>query len=284
MQQKQIVVKIANLMYAADDIVIKPHFRNLVAKGLKSTVEEVNFFKSEETVGKINNFVSNATNGLIQKALEEVSPDTRLILLNVIYFKGRWKYPFFERYTRLRDFHIDNSTQIQHNSMYLDEPLKIEYFPELESDVLDMPYENDTMSMIIILPDKTTDVHQVEKKLQSFETKVLFEKLQATHRYMTEGSLPKFEMSFDVPEIIETLKSLGVNSIFGSNADLSNISEEELFVSDINQKAVVKVSISSSSFFGICLNTFCLISSVFENSLSVLQSHSMTKSCILLLC
>ena len=243
------MVRIANLMYAADDVVIKPHFRNLVTKGLKSTVKEVNFVESVETVGKINHFVGNATNGLIQTALEEVSPDTRLILLNVIYFKGRWKYPFFERYTRLRDFHIDNSTQIQHSSMYLDEPLKIEYFPELESDVLDMPYENDTMSMIIILPDKTTDIHQVEKKLQNFETKFLFEKLQATHRRMTEGFLPKFEMSLEVPEIIETLKSLGVNSIFDSNADLSNISEEELFVSDINQQAVVKVSISSTFFW-----------------------------------
>ena len=242
------MVRIANLMYAADDIVIKSHFRNLVTKGLKSTVEEVSFFKSDETVGKINSFVSNTTNGLIQKALEKVSPDTRLILLNVIYFKGRWKYPFFERYTDLRDFHIDNSTQIQHSSMYLDEPLKIQYFPELESDVLDMPYENDTMSMIIILPDKTTDVHQVEKKLQNFETKLLFEKLQATHRLMTEGFLPKFEMSLEVPEIIETLKSLGVNSIFDSNADLSNISEEELFVSNINHKAVVEVSTSSNSF------------------------------------
>ncbi len=34
-----------------------------------------------------------------------------------------------------------------------------------------------SMSMIIILPDKTTDVFQVEKKLQNFETKMLFEKL-----------------------------------------------------------------------------------------------------------
>ena len=237
-------------MYAADDVVIKSHFRNLVTKGLKSTVKEVNFVESVETVGKINNFVSNATNGLIQTALEEVSPDTRLILLNVIYFKGRWKYPFREKYTELRDFHIDNSTQIQHSSMYMDDPrLKIEYFQELESNILDLPYENDTMSMIIILPDKTTDVHQVEKKLQSFETKVLFEKLQSTRRRMSEGSLPKFEISFDVPEIIESLKSLGVKSIFDRNADLSDISEEELLVSNITHKAVVKVSISSSSFF-----------------------------------
>ena len=235
-------------MYVADDVVIKSHFRNVVTKGLKSIVEEVNFFKSVETVDKINNFVSNATNGLIQGVLEEVSPETRLILMNVIYFKGRWKYPFFKGFTTLMDFHIDNSTQIQHSSMRLDEYLKIEYFPELESLVLDMPYENDTISMIVILPDKTTDIYQVEKKLQKFETKFLFEKLQSTHTRLTRGFFPKFEMSLDVPELTETLKSLGVNSIFDSNADLSNISEEELFVSNINHKAVVEVSTSSNSF------------------------------------
>ncbi len=235
-------------MYTADDIVIKSHFRNLVTKGLRSTVEEVNFLNSKRTIDKINNYVNNATNGLIQSVLEEVPPDTRLIQLNVIYFKGRWKYPFDERHTHLKDFHINNSTKTQVSTMYLDEPLKIKYFPELESDVLDMPYVNETMSMIIILPNKTTDVFQVQKKLQNFETKVLFEKLQSTNRFMTEGFIPKFEISFDVPNIIETLKSLGVNTIFDNDADLSNISDENLYVSNIKQKTFVKVSISSFPF------------------------------------
>ncbi len=243
-QRQQTEVKIANRMYAGDDLVIKPQYRYLTNHHLKSAVEQVNFLNSQPTIDKINNYVNNATKGLIQKALEELSPDTRLIQLNVIYFKGRWKYPFEERFTRLGDFHIDNSTMIQVTSMYMAEPFKMEYFPELESNVLDIPYENETMSMIIILPDKTTDVVQVQKKLQNFETEVLFERLKSTHRYMTEGNLPKFEISFDVPNMIETMKSLGVNLIFGKDADLSNISEEELFVSEIKHKATVKVSIS----------------------------------------
>jgi serine protease inhibitor len=236
-------------MYAAANLQIKSQFKNLTSQYLKSTIEEVNFFKSEDTVGKINNFVNNATNSLIQKALDQVSPDTRLILVNAIYFKGPWKYPFIETLTKPRDFYIDNSTKIQAISMYSDDLLNVKYFPELESDVLDLPYKNEKMSMIIILPDKTTDVLQVEKKLKNFETKLLVEKLQSTDRYTTETFLPKFELSLDLEDVTKTLKSVGVSSIFESNADLSNISEEDLFVSSIKHKAVVKVKILSNSFF-----------------------------------
>jgi len=178
-QDQQTVIKIANRMYAAADVEIKPQFKNLTNQYLKSTIEEVNFFNSEETVYKTNNFVNNATNGLIKKAFKEISPNTRLLLLNAIYFKGAWKYQFPEASTNLRDFHIDNSTQTQVSSMGINKELRHYYFEELEFDVLDLPYENETMSMIIILPDKTTDVLKIEKELQNFETKLLFEKLQS---------------------------------------------------------------------------------------------------------
>jgi len=61
--------------------------------------------------------------------------------------------------------------------------------------------------------------------------------------------MPKFEMSYDVPNITETMRSLGVNSIFDNDADLSNICEKKLFVSDIKHKSAVKVSILSILFF-----------------------------------
>ncbi len=243
-QDQQTVIKIANRMYAAADVEIKPQFKNVTNQYFKSTIEEVNFFNSEETVYKTNNFVNNATNGLIKKAFKEISPNTRLLLLNAIYFKGAWKYQFPEASTNLRDFHIDNSTQTQVSTMGINKELRHYYFEELEFDVLDLPYENETMSMIIILPDKTTDVLKIEKKLQNFETQLLFEKLQSASWQRVQVALPKFEMSSNVPKMIESFKSLGVSSLFDNNADLSNISEEELFVSNIEHKSFVKVSIS----------------------------------------
>ncbi len=241
-------VRIASRMYVAEDVVIRPQFRNLTNQFLKTSIEEVNFSNSDSTVDKINNFVKNATNGLIPEVLDEVSPDTRVFLLNAIYFKGHWKHPFSA--PKPMNFDIDSSTQIQVASMFSSKKdLKLEYSQELEAKVLDLPYEGETISMIIILPNRNTNILKVEKKLQNFGTKLLFEKLQSHHPQEVEVLLPKFEMSLDVPNIIDTLRSLGVNSIFDHDADLSNTSEEKLFVSEIKQKVVLKVSISLNSFF-----------------------------------
>ena len=55
--------------------------------------------------------------------------------------------------------------------------------------------------------------------------------------------LPKFEMDFKWENLEETLKGLGVKTLFDEkNANLNNISDEDLFVSEVVHKAVVKVN------------------------------------------
>ncbi len=237
------VVRIANKMYINQDMEIQPKFESMTAKCFKSSIQKVRFSNTKETSDTINNFVNNATNGLIDKIFEEsdMDPNAAMILLNAIYFKGNWKYPFNKSETTMRTFHTDHSTKSEFSAMVLIEDLKTCHVKELDANVLELPYQNEQISMVVILPSKTSDVQQVERKLKKIEATSLIDKLDSTDSSEVEVILPKFEMKFEVKDIINSLKNLGVKSIFDS-PDLSLISKRPLEVSDIVQKAAVKVN------------------------------------------
>jgi len=238
------VVRIANKMYVKEDLEIQPKFENMTAKFFKSSIQRVRFSNAKETADTINNFVKNATNGLIDKIFEESGIDSNaaMILLNAIYFKGSWKYPFDPNETTTMTFHTDNSTKSKFSAMRLqEEELKTCRVQELDANLLELPYQNEQISMVVILPSKASDVQQVERKLMKIEATSLIDKLDSTASRKVEVTLPKFEVEFEVKEIINSLKSLGVKSLFDS-PDLSLISETPMEVTNIVQKAVVKVN------------------------------------------
>jgi len=215
------VVKIANKLFVDEDFHIKPEYTNLTSKYFKSTLEQVNFNNAKKSIDKINSFVNNSTNGLIKEILKEsdIDVDTRMILLNAIYFKGSWKYPFEKLQTKPMTFHIDQTTETQFSAMSLTQYLKQTYIKGLESEVLELPYRNEQISMIIVLPNNQIDIRQVEKKLRNYKPSELVRNLNSTVPSKVKVILPKFETSFDVPQLKESLESLGVNTIFG-DADL----------------------------------------------------------------
>ncbi len=237
------LLTIANKIFVDENFEIKSYFKSIVAKYFKSPVDKVDFLNSQEASGVINNFVNEATNGLISKILDasDINSDVKIILVDAIYFKGNWKYPFKKSQTKMMTFHKDGTTQTQFSGMKMTADFKMVDIPELDSALLKLPYQNEHISMIVILPSENIDIHQVEMKLKDFEAMSLVKKLDTIATAKVEVILPKFELTFNVPRIIESLESLGVQSLF-DNPDLSLVSESPLVVSKIVQKATVKVN------------------------------------------
>merc|ERR1711884_436631 len=101
--------------------------------------------------------------------------------------------------------------------------------------VVALPYTNPNFEMLLILPKDNIrnidindlDLVNINKKL--FERQVMI-------------TVPKFKMEFKT-SLRDTLKDLGVEDLFDErNADLSDISDEELYVSEVNHKAVIEVN------------------------------------------
>ena len=76
-----------------------------------------------ESVEQVNSWCSEKTHGKIDKILETLDPNTLMIILNAVYFKGEWTSKFNSRATQKLPFYnlgneekeIDTITQIYEN-------------------------------------------------------------------------------------------------------------------------------------------------------------------------
>ena len=108
--------------------------------------------------------------------------------------------------------------------------VKSDTIPDL--DVLELPYAGDDLSMIIALPKD--DIEDADKYIRRFSPKEIVANL-ANEIYETEVTIPRFEASFDWKDLSVVMKKSGVQTLFDEQrANLSNISDEPLYVTKVN--------------------------------------------------
>ena len=103
------------------------------------------------TVEAINKWSSEKTNGKITKIIDYISPLTKVIILNSIYFQVNWKYKFDTLKTVKRDFKNSNGEIVKVDTM-INEYSKIKYYEDNKIQMIELPYEDNNLSMIILLP------------------------------------------------------------------------------------------------------------------------------------
>jgi serpin B len=87
---KPLQLKLVNRLYAEKDYVIQQEYLDLIRKSFHSDVKLENFeHESAKAVQTINTWVEAQTNKKIRDVLSttDVNSDTRLVLINCIYFK-----------------------------------------------------------------------------------------------------------------------------------------------------------------------------------------------------
>jgi serpin B len=87
---KQLKLRLANRLYAQNSYKLRREYLQLVQKSFQADIELKNFqFESAQAVESINAWVETKTERLIRNLLsqDDVKSDTRVILVNCIYFK-----------------------------------------------------------------------------------------------------------------------------------------------------------------------------------------------------
>ncbi|WP_420726336.1 serpin family protein, partial [Hwanghaeella sp. LZ110] len=92
---------------------------------------------------------------------------TRLALVNAIYCKGTWLHTFNARYTEEKPFKINQNDSRPVEMMYQKKKFPFRSIPEHELKVLELPYKNEELSMLILLPNETQDGSDPLLKLES---------------------------------------------------------------------------------------------------------------------
>jgi len=201
---------------------------------------------------EINKWVEKITKNKIRDIIPDgvITDETKLVLLNAIYFKGNWANQFDEGLTQKKDFYLDENNKVQTQLMELKEGDPIKYVNELKNvsaAAIEMPYKGGRMSMIVILPKDKGGLEKVEEQLfKNNDINDVQNEIANSPPIQVEISLPKFKIDLDEPLMLKDyLQNMGIKDVFEEEtADLSGISEakEKLFLQDVIHKAAIEVN------------------------------------------
>jgi serpin B len=192
---------------------------------------------------RINAWVEEQTKDRIQDLLPAsgVTPATRLVLVNAIYFKAAWAEAFQEHATRSAPFFAAKG-ETTAKMMQRTDHLGIAAVPEDGVQLLELPYEGDATSMVIVLPDARDGLGRVEKALTGARISGWLAKLKPER---VDVQLPKFKIEMPEPLMLSgILKDLGIRRAFDhTQADFTAIApaSEQLEISEAFHKAFIEV-------------------------------------------
>uniref|UniRef100_A0A8C1Q0E4 Serpin B6 n=1 Tax=Cyprinus carpio TaxID=7962 RepID=A0A8C1Q0E4_CYPCA len=216
----------------------------------KAELEEVDFKKKSEAARvNINNWVEKNTQEKIKNLLPQgsVSDATKLVLVNAIYFKGNWEKKFPKEATRVGQFKLNKTQTKPVKMMYQESKFPLAFIPEMNSQVLELPYVGKNLSMLIILPnkiqDETTGLQKLEKAL-TYEKLMEWTKPSKMLQEQVQVTLPRFKMEESYDKMRSLLISMGMEDVFDlQKVNLSGMSpNNDLVVSEVIHKAFVEVN------------------------------------------
>ncbi|XP_078544122.1 leukocyte elastase inhibitor-like isoform X1 [Lissotriton helveticus] len=241
----------ASNMYVEKTYEVKQDYVKDIKKYFDVQPESVNFAGDAENARKkINGWVETKTKNKITNLLPEGSldPSTIMVLVNAIYFKGNWATKFSEEHTEAKEFKMSKTSKKSVQMMFKRAKFNMAHVvePGLAFKVLELPYVNKDLSMIILLPDEIEDDSTGLEKLEHQLTKKKLEGWTRSDKMASvevEVLLPKFRLA-ESYDMRETLISMGMSDAFNrGKADLSGISDKnDLYVSKVFHKAFVEVN------------------------------------------
>ncbi|XP_012785628.2 serpin B9 [Ochotona princeps] len=241
----QYLLRTANRLFGEKTCEFLSSFKDACVQFYHAELEQLSLAQAAEKSRKhINAWVSKKTEGKINELLpaSAVGVATRLVLVNAIYFKGRWDNLFYKTCTKEMPFKINQKEQRPVQMMYQDSTLKTSYIKEVQAQVLELPYEGEELSMIVLLPDDGVDLSVVEKNL-TFEKFTAWTKPECMRSAEVEVLLPKFKLQEDY-DMESVLQQLGIVEVFQQGkADLSAMSTEaDLCLSKFVHKSFIELS------------------------------------------
>jgi serpin B len=228
----------ANALWGQKGYRFNSAFQQAIANFYDGALHEVDFCaKPDEAVKIINSWVSRKTRtrikGLVDRQL--IDADTPLVLINAIYFRGRWEQVFDNADTRNEDWYGPKKARVpmmHQRGSYL-------YYEEDGFQVVHLPYKGRQLAMLIVLPRRIDGLAALESRWAKPQT----------FRQVTDGldpetvifSLPRFTIEAEC-KLRPVLSALHADLAFSDDADFSGIGDGPLKISEILHKAALEVN------------------------------------------
>jgi serine protease inhibitor len=229
---KRVSISIANSVWTENNFVVKKPFINILTEFYDAESESFDA-NDPSAPGKINNWIDSKTNGLIKNMIDQLDNNTVMLLINAIYFKGKWESQFDKTKTIQGSFYKQDGMTSQVPMMK-----QISDFKVYDGDgftMAEFPYGQGNFVMDVILPDENTGIDN----LMPLITENNFtEWLNHMGGRKTDLTFPRFKYGYK-KQLNDILSSMGMEIAFTDNADFSNISDIDLLISFVLHQAFI---------------------------------------------
>ena len=231
----QIRLDFANSLWLSRGISLHDDFVQRLQDFFQSEVAILDF-SDPDAAATINRWVAEKTQGKIQNL---VTPDliqtAILLLINAIYFKGRWTKQFNKARTAKRPFHAPTG-RCKHPMM--SQSGRYRYCETELFQAVSLPYGEGYVSLYVFLPKPSSSLAEFQIQLTSANWQRWMVQF-----YETKGeiALPRFKVEYE-QSLNDVLIGLGMGEAFSEQANFADIGAGPLTISDAIHKAVIEVN------------------------------------------
>ena len=232
---KRVLISIANSVWTENNFVVKKPFTDILTQFYNA--ESKSFDITDPLVPKqINSWIESKTNGLIKNMVDKLEDNTVMLLINAIYFKGKWKSQFDKENTIQGSFYKPGGITAQVPMMKQTSDFKI-YNGEGFT-LAEFPYGQANFVMDIILPDNNIGVNNMIPLISNNSFKGWLNQLG---QRKTDLTFPRFKYGYK-KQLKDILIKMGMGIAFTENADFSNISDINLLINEVTHQAFIETN------------------------------------------
>jgi len=233
---------VANRLFGQNGYEFLPAFLDVTRKSYGSELQRLDFkADTERARSTINAWVEEKTRDKIKDLIPrgQLQSDTRLVLVNAVYFKGKWEKQFSAKQTKSAPFTGEDGQKS--DAQFMQQTGDFRFLEQDGMKALEMRYTGGDLAMLALLPKDEKSLGELEKKLDSKSMTDWTSKLVEQNVIV---SFPKFKMTWGTQDISSDIRSLGMNLAFNANeADFSGMNgNRELYIGLILHKAFMDVN------------------------------------------
>lgn len=225
---KLVVVEIANSVWVEKRLIVKQPFITELQKSYKAEARDIDV-TNPDAVNIVNGWIAEKTHDKITDMLDKLDPDLAMLLINAVYFNGKWRYRFDKAETREEPFYSTPSVSKTVPMMHQTENLKAVKSNNLT--IAEIPYGQGNYTMVVVLPDENVTTSDVANAL----TPSMWQEwmgLLAENTHKVDLSIPRFKYMYK-RLLNDDLIGLGMGIAFSDFANFDNISDQGLKISRV---------------------------------------------------
>ncbi|KAL5261987.1 hypothetical protein ACHWQZ_G007630 [Mnemiopsis leidyi] len=236
------ILRISNKIFHQHDTILATQFQKVSTEYLNAGLMAVDFKDPQlnQLITDINSQVEKETNGKISNLLSEgiITAETRMVLVNILYFKGTWKHKFKKYRTTDREFYIGTNRHVLVPTMQLEQQLRYAESDDFQSAALE--FLDTDIEMILYKPK-----HNLKTLLPKLLNHEAVDNAYEKMSYQSvELNLPKFLVESKY-SLKGALMALGLDHLFDDSvADFSRMTASgarELTVSEVLHNTFLSV-------------------------------------------